>query len=84
MFRSRQIQLNVAQSMNYSLKLEQSGFKWHAKKILGFERFLSKIGDIEKNCLLMMKSIWISPLIIELATVLKKFLNHVVCASFLF
>ena len=43
---------NVAQSINYKVKLKQSEFKWYAKKILGFEHLLSKIRDIEKNCLL--------------------------------
>ena len=44
---------NAAQSINYKIKLKRSGFKWYAKKILGFERFLSKIHDIGKNCLLV-------------------------------
>ena len=48
---------NVAQSINYKIKLKQSEFKWYAKKILGFERFSSKIRDIENNCLLIGKNI---------------------------
>ena len=43
----------VAQSINYKVKQKQSEFKRNAKKILDFERFLSKIRDIEKNCLLI-------------------------------
>ena len=43
---------NVAQSINYEIKQKQSEFVRNAKKILGFERFLSKIRDIEKNYLL--------------------------------
>ena len=43
---------NVGQPIDYKIKPKQSGFKWYAKKISGFERFLSKIRDIEKNCLL--------------------------------
>ena len=38
---------NVTQSLNNKIKLKQS-FKLCAKKILGFERFLSKMRDIEK------------------------------------
>ena len=44
---------NVAQSADYERKQKQSGFERNAKTILGFERFLSKIGDNEKNCQLM-------------------------------
>ena len=44
---------NVTQSINYKVKLKQSEFKWYAKKILGFEHLLSKIRDIEENCLLI-------------------------------
>ena len=44
---------NVGQSKTNKIKLKQSGFRWYAKKILGFERFLSKIRDIEKICLLI-------------------------------
>ena len=44
---------NVAQSVNYEIKQKRSEFERNAKKILGFERFLSKIHDIEKNCLLI-------------------------------
>ena len=44
---------NVAQLMNYEIKQKQSEFEMNAKKILGFECLLSKIRDIEKNCLLM-------------------------------
>ena len=40
---------NVAQSVNYKIKQKQGDFEWNAKKILGFQRFLSKIRDIEKN-----------------------------------
>ncbi len=35
------------------LRIAQSNFERNAKKILGFERFLSQIRDIEKNCLLI-------------------------------
>ena len=44
---------NVAQSINYKVKPKQSEFDRYAKKILGFERFLSKIRDIQKSCLLI-------------------------------
>ena len=40
---------NVAQSINNKIKQKQSEFKRYAKKILGFERFLLKICDIEKK-----------------------------------
>ena len=33
---------NVAQSINYEIKLKQSEFERNSKKILGFERVLSK------------------------------------------
>ncbi len=33
---------NVANCINWKLKLKQSNFKRNAKKILGFERFLSQ------------------------------------------
>ena len=45
---------NVAQSINYKIELKQSRIKWYAKKILDFDRFLSKIRDIEKYCLLIL------------------------------
>ncbi len=41
------------------MKLKQSNFERNAKKILGFERFLSQIRDIEKNCLLTKLS-WVN------------------------
>ena len=44
---------NVAQPINYKIKLKQSGFKWYAENLLGFERFLSKIRDIEKITLIV-------------------------------
>ena len=34
------------------MNLKQKEFKWYAETILGFERFMSQILDIEKNCLL--------------------------------
>ena len=43
---------NIARSAEYGTKQKQSEFETSAKKILGFERFLSKIRDMEKNCLL--------------------------------
>ncbi len=43
----------VAHSINCEIKLKQRKFERNAKKILGFERFLSKIRDIEINCLLI-------------------------------
>ena len=43
----------VAHSINYEMKLKQRKFERNAKKILGFERFLSKIRDIEINCRLI-------------------------------
>ena len=49
---------NVAQSINYKIKLKQSELKWYAKTILGFERFLSKIRDIEKNCPLILQLLY--------------------------
>ena len=39
----------LAPSINYKIKLKQSEFKWYARKILGLERFLWKIRDIEKK-----------------------------------
>ena len=48
---------NVTQSINYKIKLKQSDFKWYEKKILGFERLLPKISDIEKK--LPLKYIWV-------------------------
>ena len=39
---------NVAQSINHKIELKQNEFKWHPNKILVFERFLSKIRDVEK------------------------------------
>ena len=44
---------NAANCINKRIKLKQSNFERNAKKILGFERFLSQIRDIEKNCLLI-------------------------------
>ena len=44
---------NVAQSVNYKIEQKKSEFERNTKKIYGFERFLSKIRDIEKNCLLI-------------------------------
>ena len=43
----------VAHSINYEIKQKQRKFERNAKKILGFERLLSKIRDIEINCLLI-------------------------------
>ena len=39
---------NVAQSINYKIKWKKSEFNWDAKEILGFERFFSKVRDLEK------------------------------------
>ena len=52
---------NVAQSINYKIKLKQSEFKWYAKKILGFVRFVSKIRDVEKNGLLTVLNSIVTP-----------------------
>ncbi len=40
--------------LNCIIKLKQSNFERNAKTILGFERFLSQIRDIEKNCFLVL------------------------------
>ena len=43
---------NVTQSADNEIKQKQSEFERNAKKILGFKRFMSKISDMEKYCLL--------------------------------
>ena len=49
MFLNRQI----ADCVNYKIKLKQTIFERNTEMILGFERFHHKLYDIEKNCLLM-------------------------------
>ncbi len=40
---------NVVNCINWRIKLKDSTFERNAKKILGFESFLSRIRDIEKK-----------------------------------